>query len=229
MNRTTLTGLTVGALLASGAATVSAPATADDSERGSPPKVFFEGCGALQIGPQGCIVFDSDAAGAFAIGNAGGFAPGERAFVSGVVDFDSLLCFPAPVAGIDDNFIGPCKVVCGRIVPGPQGCVGISTGDEFFVLEATGGIDADLFDELVRASGLFNPESGACFPVAPLAAIERATLSMCTDLNGDRQTGSADLAILLGAWETDDPLVDMDNDGLVGSRDLAILLGQWDE
>ena len=48
-----------------------------------------------------------------------------------------------------------------------------------------------------------------------------------TDLDGDETTGPGDLAILLGAWGTNDPQADLDKDGTVGAADLAILLGNW--
>ena len=45
------------------------------------------------------------------------------------------------------------------------------------------------------------------------------------DLNGDLKVDGEDLAILLGAWNTDDASADLDGDGLVAGGDLAILLG----
>jgi len=51
------------------------------------------------------------------------------------------------------------------------------------------------------------------------------------DLNGDGMVGSADLALLLGAWgpcPAPTPCgADLDGDGDVGSADLALLLGAW--
>jgi hypothetical protein len=48
------------------------------------------------------------------------------------------------------------------------------------------------------------------------------------DLNGDCLVGSADLAILLGAWgPSPDCPADLDGDGEVGPSDLALLLGSW--
>ena len=48
----------------------------------------------------------------------------------------------------------------------------------------------------------------------------------CPDLNGDGSIGSADLAILLGAWGTGGP-GDLNASGTVDSADLALLLGAW--
>lgn len=47
------------------------------------------------------------------------------------------------------------------------------------------------------------------------------------DLNHDGKVGSADLALLYGAWGTDDPTYDLDGKPPVDSGDLAILLGAW--
>ena len=47
------------------------------------------------------------------------------------------------------------------------------------------------------------------------------------DLNGDGNVGAADLATLLSAWGTADPLADLNGDGVVGAPDLAELLSSW--
>lgn len=47
------------------------------------------------------------------------------------------------------------------------------------------------------------------------------------DLNGDTHVNAADLAILLGAWGTNNPAADLNGDGVVGGADLATLLGAW--
>lgn len=46
-----------------------------------------------------------------------------------------------------------------------------------------------------------------------------------TDLNGDLETGAADLSILLSGWGGASP--DLNGDGVVGSADLAVLLNAW--
>lgn len=50
-----------------------------------------------------------------------------------------------------------------------------------------------------------------------------------TDLDGDQQTGGADLGILLGAWGACGATcaTDLDGDGLTGGSDLGTLLGAW--
>lgn len=47
------------------------------------------------------------------------------------------------------------------------------------------------------------------------------------DLNTDGIVDGADLAILLGAWGSNDPVADLSGDGEVGGADLSILLGNW--
>ncbi len=48
-----------------------------------------------------------------------------------------------------------------------------------------------------------------------------------SDLDGDNQTGPADLARLLGNWGATSGIADIDQDGIVGQADLALLLGAW--
>ncbi|MEY3141723.1 MAG: hypothetical protein RLY21_216 [Planctomycetota bacterium] len=55
-----------------------------------------------------------------------------------------------------------------------------------------------------------------------------ASCSACSnpaDLNGDGVVNSADLSILLNAWDTPD--ADLNGDGTTGSPDLAVLLNGW--
>ena len=45
------------------------------------------------------------------------------------------------------------------------------------------------------------------------------------DLNNDGFVDGADLAMLLGAWNT--AKYDLDGDGIVSGSDLAVILGNW--
>jgi hypothetical protein len=47
------------------------------------------------------------------------------------------------------------------------------------------------------------------------------------DLNGDGSVGATDLAEVLAAWGTNDPIIDLNDDGSVGAADLAVLLAGW--
>ena len=58
--------------------------------------------------------------------------------------------------------------------------------------------------------------------------IEDQCTSDCPgDLNGDGTVDGTDLALLLAAWNSDDPTADVDGSGLVDGVDLATLLGDW--
>lgn len=60
-----------------------------------------------------------------------------------------------------------------------------------------------------------------------LPACEAGGNGQPSDLDGDGAVGGGDLAILLGAWGTADPIADLSHDGVVDGADLAILLGAW--
>lgn len=47
------------------------------------------------------------------------------------------------------------------------------------------------------------------------------------DFDGDGQVSGSDLALLLGAWGTDNSQFDLDNSGLIDGADLSLLLGSW--
>jgi hypothetical protein len=47
------------------------------------------------------------------------------------------------------------------------------------------------------------------------------------DLNEDGLIDGADLGLLLGAWDTSDPVADLNGDGVVDGADLGLLLAQW--
>ncbi len=47
------------------------------------------------------------------------------------------------------------------------------------------------------------------------------------DLNGDGQVGSADLGLLMSAWNSSDPDADLNGDGVVDAYDLSYILGYW--
>ncbi len=47
------------------------------------------------------------------------------------------------------------------------------------------------------------------------------------DLNGDGVVNGADLGLLLGSWNTGDPLADLNDDGIVDGADLGLLLAGW--
>lgn len=85
-----------------------------------------------------------------------------------------------------------------------------------------GGIHPDMDDFPGRVLGsqvgirAFNKAVAFFTPLAPCPS----------DLNGDRQVGSADLTVLLSAWGSAGA-ADLDGDGTVGSSDLTVLLSSW--
>ena len=68
-------------------------------------------------------------------------------------------------------------------------------------------------------------------PLVNLLSVEAMTINpepACLgDLNQNGVVDATDLALLLGAWDTDADRPDLDNDGTTGAADLAILLGAW--
>ena len=47
------------------------------------------------------------------------------------------------------------------------------------------------------------------------------------DVNEDGIVGPEDLALLLAAWNTNDPMTDLDGSGTVDAEDLSVLIGTW--
>jgi hypothetical protein len=95
-------------------------------------------------------------------------------------------------------------------------------------LESTGSdCNANgILDRCDIASGGFDDEGKDGIP--DVCQCELHPLACCpTDLDGDGIIAGADLAMLLGAWGTNDPMFDLDGDGLVSGSDLALILGSW--
>lgn len=66
-----------------------------------------------------------------------------------------------------------------------------------------------------------------CGFIATFAPIESNPCPDCPDLTGDCLVDGADLAVLLGVWNTADAAADFDGSGTVDGSDLATLLGGW--
>jgi hypothetical protein len=47
------------------------------------------------------------------------------------------------------------------------------------------------------------------------------------DLDGDGSVNGVDLGIILGNWDTANPISDLNGDGATNGLDLGILLGGW--
>jgi hypothetical protein len=103
---------------------------------------------------------------------------------------------------------GFCTFAGGTTAVSPTYILSASCGlSEFAPLSAIGFPNNQWFVEL---SGDFGCEGG-----------------LTGDLNDDGLVDGADIAILLGAWGTADPVADLTGDGNVDGADLAIVLGNW--
>jgi len=84
-------------------------------------------------------------------------------------------------------------------------------------------------DEFAGGAALF---AGGAFLRSPAGDRFLGRWSGCAtvcqaDLDHDGIIGGGDLAILLGAWGTSDPVLDLDGNGVVAGGDLAVVLGAW--
>ena len=138
---------------------------------------LFSGCGTLGPGPQGCILFHADSGESFALDNLGGFLPGARVWVTGLVDPQSLPCFPATTTGLNVVTIGECFEECGTLQFGPQGCPILVGNDQtsFLFIEHTDGFGSG---ERVWVQGCLNPNSLICPPFTQ-PGIEDNTIGLC--------------------------------------------------
>ncbi len=144
---------------------------------------FFQGCGTLQIGPQGCTIFAADLPGGgfFAIENTGDFFIGDFVFVAGAINPQSTLCLPVTLPGIEDNLIASCSppepfASCGTLQMGPQGCpVFLADDGSGFFIENTG----DFFmGARVYVEGIVQV-AWACPPLPPTPALLDNTIEAC--------------------------------------------------
>ena len=64
--------------------------------------------------------------------------------------------------------------------------------------------------------------------MSPFVLDLRSARQPCpADLNGDRDVGAPDIAVLLGAWGEAGGAADIDGDGFVGATDIAAMLAAW--
>ncbi|MCA9286254.1 MAG: hypothetical protein KDA22_13600 [Phycisphaerales bacterium] len=59
------------------------------------------------------------------------------------------------------------------------------------------------------------------------AAVLAPVAGILGDLDCDDVVGPCDLAIVVGAWGTDDAIADLNADGVVSGADLGVVLGNW--
>lgn len=74
----------------------------------------------------------------------------------------------------------------------------------------------------------FSGTLGAAAAFALAAALTPHAAGQCVgDINQDGIVDGGDLALVIAAWNTNDPLADLDGTGLVDGRDIGFLLAQW--
>ncbi len=148
----------------------------------------FSGCGTLGWGPQSCIMFHGDHGDSFAVDNTGGFFPGDRVYVTGAVNEESLMCFPIVLAALEYNTIAECVSECGTLGWGPQSCI-------LFHPDSGGGyavrLTGDYFiGDRVFVTGRVDEDSIACWPVTT-PSLEDLTMEPCDDEPGGFMPGKA--------------------------------------
>jgi hypothetical protein len=131
---------------------------------------LFFGPGTIGIGPQGCLVFSADDGQSFFFNDAQGFFPGERAFIVGTIEDESLMCFPFIGTALRDAILRPIYEACGTLALAPQGCLALiddETGESVFVQNTGGFVPGDR----VCILGGLEEESDLCFPIIGRAVL----------------------------------------------------------
>jgi hypothetical protein len=138
---------------------------------------YFAGCGVLQLGPQTCVIFHADTGEAFAVGNTGEFFVGDRVYVTGFVNPDSLRCWPASVPAIENNTIAACFSGCGVLGRGPQNCTIVLYAENGFSY-ALDNLGDFFLGDYVYVSGPIDEDSLACWPVTMPKIVDN-TIAAC--------------------------------------------------
>ena len=102
---------------------------------------YFTGSGTVDRGPQNCtLMFHSDDGRGFMLDDFGDFLWGDRVYVTGPIDEDSLACWPVTMPTIEENTIVEYFEGCGTIQRGPQNCILVFHSDDGrgFVLDDFG-------------------------------------------------------------------------------------------
>lgn len=103
----------------------------------------------------------------------------------------------------------------------PRGCHMLPNGDILF----TAGTQIRKIDIASGASvTLFEGGSSSSFRFIDLYT---APAPCAADVNGSGTVDAADLAVVLAAWGSADPVADVDDSGTVDASDLAVILAAW--
>ena len=100
-------------------------------------------------------------------------------------------------------------------------------GGEFGSVVVNAGAALTMSDSTICANTPENDISGDWTDGGGNTIENQCTSDCPGDLNGDGTVDGTDLALLLAAWNSDDPTADVDGSGLVDGADLATLLGDW--
>ncbi len=148
----------------------------------SPCGNTFEGCGTLQIGPQGCTIFvpgDNDVA--YVLQNYGNFGPGDNVFVKGPINDDVIGCFPVAIPLIENDDIQACLPTsfsgCGVLQIGPQSCT-LFVADEdgkAYLLDEQGPFS---IGDHVFVTGDVELVEHSCFPLT-YPVIHNESITLC--------------------------------------------------
>jgi hypothetical protein len=178
----------------------------------------------------------------------GTFTPGTRVgfnATAGLRRFTGTACEPVANERIEAAFLTLAAILGTEPSPGIDLAVQSDGGwhRHFnFTLFAEGGklpadgiyvVELELYstDGVTAPSApfwiVFNDERTELEHDAAIAWVEAnlATNACTTDLDGNGETGSSDLTVLLSAWAT--PTADLNGDGNTDSADLTILLSAW--
>ena len=100
-------------------------------------------------------------------------------------------------------------------------------GGEYGSVVVSAGAALTMSDSTICANTPENDISGDWTDGGGNTIEDQCTSDCLGDLNGDGTVDGTDLALLLAAWNSDDPTADVDESGLVDGADLATLLGDW--
>ncbi len=141
---------------------------------------LFEGYGTLQRGPQGCFMqFVAEEGGTYVLDDYGDFWWGDRVYVTGAINEESMPCWPYDTPAIEDNTIQGCFSGFGVLDRGPQNCIVRFIADEggAYVLDDYGDF---WWGDCVYVSGAINENSWACWP-AVTPEIEHNVIEACPE------------------------------------------------
>ncbi|MHC4991838.1 MAG: hypothetical protein ACYTGC_12740, partial [Planctomycetota bacterium] len=118
-----------------------------------------------------CLSVRADSGESLLLENTGGFAPGDRVFVTGRISLESSICPPVQGPGLEDNTIAGLFEGCGLVLEGPGGCRTLAALNQNLLLD---DVDVPL-NALVRVVGVIEPEMDRCIQagvgVRPLSIV----------------------------------------------------------